>query len=358
MCVVLAVAGCSSEQAPGAPGSDGGILIGCGTDAAGCLSGTVTSKSFTPALAGAQIELHRVFPGGLAAPLAVQPAGASGTWAFGNLDPWEHYYVRVVGTFDLQSGVVRIVGPLTVPSDGGSLVVDLRPVAVSILESRPAGGPLQLVSAMARVFDPATGVEIVDGGATVAIEVGDASVALPWNGVTSGTPEYGLQPSPPLPAQPSYTIAVSTGADAGASQWTVIADPPLFDGRILSLGAGGQADAAIDATVVAQQPLAPTWAPPPATSGPSSADYVLVELFEREAGAYAQQYQSPSPESPDTTHENIGGAFLPDPATYLLNVAYARAHCDLAAVGCVHASTVAAQLFDASAPIPRDAGGD
>jgi hypothetical protein len=216
---------------------------------------------------------------------------------------------------------------------------------------------MQLVSATARVFDPATGVEIVDGGATVAVEVGDASVALPWNGVPSDTPEYGLQPSPPLPAQPSYTISVSTSADAGPSLWKVIADPPLFDGQIVSLGSGSL-PGITNPTISAQQPIATTWTPPPEPSGPMSADYVLVELFERDGGAYTLKYESPSPESPDTTGESIGGASLPDPATYLLDVVYAKAHCDVAAAGCVHASTVAAQFFDAAAPLAHDAAAE
>jgi hypothetical protein len=306
-----------------------------------------------------QVELHRVFPGGLVAPIAAQATGDGGTWAFGGLSPWGHYYVRVVGTFDLQSGVTRIVGPLAVPSTGGSLAVALEPVSITVLEARAQGGTLQLVSATARVFDPTTGVEIIDGGATVSIAVGDASVSLPWNGIASDSQEYGLQPSPPLPAQPTYVVSVSTLPDAGApSQWNVIADPPLFDGKILSLGAGGAPDAAVDATVSAEQPLAPTWSPPPATMGAMSADYMLVELFESQAdaGTYALQYQSPNPESPETTQENIAGSFLPDPAPYLLDVAYVKAHCDITAAGCVHASAVAAVTFDASPPLPADAG--
>ncbi len=351
--LLVFLSACSSGGTPGPAVPDSGIVTGaCTGDASLCLGGKVTSTQFAVRLASAQIELHRVFPGGVAAPIAVQPLGSDGNWAFGGLAPWDHYYLRVVGTFDAQTGITRVVGPLSVPSDAGSLTIDLQPVRVEVIETRAPGGAMQFVQASARVFDPATGFEIGDGGATVTIAVGDASVPLLW--ASQNNFGYSAQPLLPLPAQPAYTVSVMSSPDASPTLWSLQADPPDFDGTILTLGSGAP-DAAIDATVFTQAPLTPQWTPPPATSPQTTVDYVQVELFESQDAGYLLRYQSPAPDSPDTTQETVAGAYLPDPAPYLLDVAYTKADCALGASGCVHASTVAVQTFDAS---PGDASGE
>lgn len=325
------------------------MLGGCGADATLCLSGTVVTTAFSVAPTALQVELYRVFPGSLPQPLAAAPVDASGRWAFGTLSAWAHYYVRVAALFGLQGSISRVVGPLSVPSNGDPIAIDVTPVELELLQSRGPGAPSQVNWAQARLFDPATGVEILDGGATVTIAVGDASLPMTWNPGADAAAAYVFAPSSALAAQPSYEVTVSLpGAGSMPTQWQLIADAPTFDGLITSLSSGSTGptiqlpvDAAADVVVPNNADLTVTFPAEP------TADYVEVGLYEQADASFTRQYFSPTPESPETSQEVVPAASLPDPASYLLNVLYTKATCGLLASGCVHSASVAALSFRA-----------
>jgi hypothetical protein len=318
------------------------MLGGCGADATRCLSGTVVTTAFAVAPTAVQVELYRVFPGSFPQPLAAAPVDTTGKWAFGTLSAWTHYYVRVAAVFGSQGSISRVVGPLSIPSSGVPIAIDLMPVELQLLESRGVGAPSQVNWAEARIFDPATGVEILDGGASVTIAIGDASVPMIWNAGADAAAAYVFAPSVAPIAQPSYPVTVSLPATGSTpTQWQLVADAPTFDGVITSLSSAGSTihvpvDAAGSVPVQRNTDLTVTFSAEP------GADYVEVGLYEQADASWPRTYFSPSPESPETTQELVPAASLPDPAAYLLNVVYTKATCGLLASGCVHSAAVTA----------------
>jgi hypothetical protein len=319
----------------------------CTGDSAFCLSGSVTAAAFSAPSKTVEVQLFSVFPGLNQVPDATQLLTLGGTWAFGGLSPSVPYYLQVVVEFDTVNEVSRVVGPLYVPGDGGAFTIDVPPVSLNLLEAQTAGGAPMLELASATLFDPATGAQVVDGG-TVTLALGDASVVLPWNPARSA---FSYVAPAQTPGQSTYAVTVTPpGATPAPTVWQLAVDPPTGDAVIASLAPAGDAgpvvagDASADATLPANTPLVATF------SGPADSDYVQVELFEQEGGAWTQRYESPAPEAPTTTQEVIGAPRLASPGTYLIDVLYTKANCPLTAAGCVQAAAAAAQQFDVATP--------
>ena len=347
---LIACAGCSSTPATSDGGAHGSTSVTtghCTGNPALCLSGSVTATAFSAPSKTVQVQLFSVFPGLNQVPDATQILSLGGTWAFGGLSPAVAYYLQVVVVFDTLNEVSEVVGPFSVPGDGGAFTVDVPPVSLNLLEAQTAGGAPMLELASATLFDPATGAQVVDGG-SVTLALGDASVALPWNAATSA---FSYLAPAQTPAPSTYAVTVTPpGASAQPNVWLLAADPPTGETAIASLAPAGDAgptvagDASADATLPAKTPLVATF------SGPADSDYVQVELFEQEGGAWTQRYESPAPEAPATTQEVIGATSLDSPGMYLIDVLYTKANCPLGGAGCVQAAAVAAQQFDVVSP--------
>jgi hypothetical protein len=343
---------CSSSSAGGGadaapPGDDGGVggdgampgatCVGpvsskapstnaCPGDATRCIAGTLANAN---TLAASPVQacasLYQVLPQGAAPLIATQMVAVDGTWAFGDLSAWAHYYVKLVGDFRLPDGtgasIPAIVGPLAVPS-AGPISAQLKPVTLQVLESRVKAGTRQVLWASARVYDPQTGGELSKDGATVSIAIGGVSTPMAWtdNG-------YYAAFSPPPVASASYTVSTTIGSTTRT--WTLTSDPPAFDGAITSPANGA---------TVAPGPLAVMWSAAP------DADYELVEIFARGDGGWSATpaYTSAAPNRADTTSETTSSL---DSGSYLLNVAYAKASCPTSADGCVLSNAVADARF-------------
>jgi hypothetical protein len=285
--------------------------------------------------------VYRTFPEGATQPVQEQLVGVDGKWAFSGLDAWAHYYIVIVDDFRLQDGggssIPAVVGPLAVPAtpgDAGTLLtVQVKPVRLTLLESKTAGTSMQVQWASAYVFDPSSGAKL-EGSAQVAVVIGGVATPMPWGPDPMKNTSYFVQFAMPPPAQPSYTITTSAPAfGSNPVSWTLVAEPPSFDGAI-----GSPADGA---TVPANKPLAVTWTTEP------SADFVLTELFAQgAAGGWARAYTSPAPNESTVATETIPGAALPA-GQYLLNVVFTKANCPAAADGCVLASSIAVARFTA-----------
>ncbi len=309
----------------------------CTGDAAACLSGTAETLGFTAGPMHRCASVYRAFPQGTATPLQTQLVADDDTWAFSGLPAWGHYYVVVVDDFatvDGGSAIPAIAGPLTVPvgsPDGGAGAVRVKPVQLSLLESRIAGGGWLAQWASAHVFDPSSGSEL-EGSAQVGVSIGGTPVGLPWvaaDAGAAGASSYFVQFSPPPAAQATYTLVTTApGLGSGAATWTLRADPPSFDGVIATPTDG--------ATVPVGTALSVTWNPEP------SADYELTEVFQKSGAAWKSTYTSPQPNDSTVTSETIPN--LPA-GQYLLNVALTKANCPPAADGCVLAAAIAAVEF-------------
>jgi hypothetical protein len=344
-CAVVLAAGafaCSSNgqvapvQDDGGTGDDSGLVQpgteSCTGDATRCLSGTVKSKGFTATPTGMKVELFHVFPFGTVTAVQSVLVAEDGTFAFNNLDPWAHYYAQAIAKFGTPdagaafTAVGRIVGPLSVPSAGQPIAISIVPAQLEVLESKAAGAVPKLQWASAHVFDPGSGIELVN--ASVSIQVGNSSTAMPYATNIGGSKSYFALFTPAMDAAQSYTITASH-ASFGASpvSWQVVADPPSYDAA-LSAPADG-------ASIVATQPLLVSWPAQPL------ADYVVVELFSGSGGNYETAYASQRANPPDTTQETIPASAITAAGPYLLNVEVAKASCPAAADGCVYGSAVA-----------------
>jgi hypothetical protein len=311
----------------------------CTGDPAQCLSGTA-GTGFIASPSHRCASVYRTFPQGTAQPVQTQLIATDNTWAFDGLSPWAHYYVVLVDDFETATGgssVPSIVGPLTVPAgpaDAGALDASVKPVQVALLQSKAPGGSWQVQWASAHVFDPSLGEELLT--AQVSVDIGGASTAMPWQSAEAGlgASSYWVEFAQSPAAQPSYSVLTADPAlGSRPVAWTLLADPPSFEGSITSPADG--------ATVAASAPLAVTWAAVP------DADFELTELFVRsDAGAWAGAYTSPQPNDATLATETIPAAALP-PGHYLLNLAFAKANCPVAADGCVLASAIAAVQFTA-----------
>jgi hypothetical protein len=303
----------------------------CAADPTGCLTGTAATSRFTARPAQVRAELYPVFPYGTEPALEAQLIDDAGTWAFhgldGGLDPWAHYYVQIVGDFhlptDAGSFVAAVKGPLSIPSNGSPIAVDVPPVQLNVFESRAPGGPMQVRWALAHVFDPASGAEI-RGGASVTLVVAGAPIAVPWSDVDAGgVGAYYTVFSQPPPAQPMYTMTVmAPELGPSALSFQLVAEEPAFDGSIVSPDGG--------ASVPAHQPLTVTWTPEP------QADYEVLQVL-RSSGL-ASVYLSPRADSPAQTEETVDAGV--DPGSYLLDLSYSKTRCAATADGCVQSNTV------------------
>jgi hypothetical protein len=352
--VSLAVA-CSSgnEQSPvqgdgGSPG-EGGVQPppphwACSGEAGACLSGTATTKGFTTQPRFLYAELYRLFPLGSATPQAQETVATDGTWAFDDVPAWGHYFVQIVGDFGKTPAVGTLVGPLSVPSTGGSVAVTVEPVqaiASEHFQQGPMGmgGSFVLDWASAHVFAPSDGSELQSSEATVAIDVGGTSTPMPWT-TTGGQNLYFAEFATPPTAQSSYTITASGQAFGSMpASWTLVPSPPSFMPTLTAPMNG--------ATVSKSQPLTVSWPVQP------SADYVTVALFQvTDGGAATPMGPNPPPQlSPDTTSDvNDAGTpslSLPGSGTYVVDVYFTTAACPTTAQGCVLSSAVAAAQITA-----------
>jgi hypothetical protein len=332
-----------TEASPGL----GAAKAMCAANPTACLTGTAGTPKFTVEAAQIKAALYRVFPFGTEQPLGTELVGDDGTWVFAGspdggtdagLDPWAHYYVQIEADFDVDvdggttgSAVTTVTGPLSVPSSGEPIAVNVPPIQLSVLESRVPGGTMMLQAVLARVFDPATGAEN-QGSATVTIAVGGMPVAVPWLGADAGSGAYSLQFAQPPPAQPTYTVTVaSPGFGQAPETFQLVAVEPAFDGAIVSPDGG--------APVPAGSPLPIVWAAEP------QADYEVVQIFA--SSGLASVYASPEPDPPDEVEETVAAGRLPK-GSYLLNVSYSKTNCPATADGCVQANTVSAGSFTAN----------
>jgi hypothetical protein len=369
--LVMALSGgaCSSganEAAPDASNGDesagqGQAPPACALDAsnaATCITGSVSTAAFSAPATSVIADLFTDVPLG-GQPLAQEEVvGADGTWAFDTsaLEPppgWSHYYVEVFAQFGVLGTVARIVGPLVTAASAGPVVVNLEPVHLEVIESRIAGGgAMQFRYASAHVFDPATGAEITNGTAIVAIAVGGTSLPMPW---VPGAMVYEVEPSASLDAQPTYRVTIMHPAFGSApAAWQLVANTATLNGVITAPPAGARVDIA--------GPLEIDWEPAPA------ADYVQVDIFGQagvpagpdggasDAGVSwspAALYSSPTPETGSAGREIVPGGTFTQPGAALINVVYSYATCPGVADGCVYSGTVAAETIT----LGIDAGG-
>jgi hypothetical protein len=184
----LVIAGCTKSGNVDLAANDGGTgetqprpdTNTCPGSDTRCLHGTVTTKGFSVPFLFARAFAYSVYPNGDARPVGFGVAGSDGgnevakdgTFAFGNLDPLDHYYIRVLARFDPSDAgatktVESIVGPLSIPS-AGAIDVKVRPVSLEVLQGRVAGGKGETTVswASARVYDPGSGDEVTDATVT------------------------------------------------------------------------------------------------------------------------------------------------------------------------------------------------
>jgi hypothetical protein len=311
--LLLAAAACVSGGA--------GPRTACSGDATACLEGSVTVQGFTATPVRVGASLFREFPSTGAVALATVPIAADGTWAFSNLDAWEHYYIELQADFGQSQDVAGFVGPLTVPLAGGPVTTHLEPAQLTVLEQGAAASALQIQSAEAYLFDPSSGAPLQN--ATVSILVGSTAVPMPWTSIPGSTNSgYYVTFSPPPPAQPTYTITSSAPGATSPTTWQLVANAPAFSPS-LSAPADG-------AAVPANQPLTVAWTAQP------MADEELVQLYTQSNGAWSQVYEVPAPLDEDVTTATVPGSDVgPAGQPLLVNVAFVHGSCPASADGCV-----------------------
>jgi hypothetical protein len=300
----------------------------CSGDATACLEGTVTVQGFSATPTQLEASLFREFPSTGAVALATGPIAEDGTWAFSNLAAWEHYYVEIVGGFGQSQDIAGFVGPLDVPVSGGPVAIQLKPAQLTVVEQAAAGAALQVQSAVAYLFDPATGAPLQ--GATVTILAGGNAVPMPWTTIPgSGTDGYYAAFSTAVPAQATYTITSSAPGASSPTTWQLVASQPTFTPSLSA--------PAPDTTVPLNQPLTVSWMAQP------SADEELVTLYAQMNGAgWSAVYSLPAPVDEDGTTATIPGSYVgPAGQPLLVNVAFAQASCPASADGCVVSELIA-----------------
>jgi hypothetical protein len=299
----------------------------CGGDDTTCLQGTVTLQGFTAVPEELQASLFREFPAVGTTPLQTVPLDPDGAWVFGNLDPWGHYFVEIVADFGQSQAVASFVGPLAVPSSGSAVASLLKPAQLTVLAQAASGMPQQVESASAFLFDPATGAPLQ--GATVSILIGGTAVSMPWTSIPGSTTDgYYASFSPPVAAQPTYTITASTPGSSPPSTWQLAAASSAFSPALSAQTPG--------TTVPANQPLTVTW---PAQA---AADEELVQLYTMASGAWAPAWELSAPLDEDATTATIPGSDVsPSGEKLLVNVAFVQASCPATADGCVVGEVIA-----------------
>jgi hypothetical protein len=340
---VAAMACVSGGHGPtGSPNLDGGVYVGdgnlaglqpetlaCTGDTTACVSGTATSKSL-PAAQRFVASLFPMFPIQGVSPVAEQEVAVDGTWAFSGVAPGAHYYVQIVGVYGTTS-IPAMVGPVAVPTSGAPIAVTVEPVELDVVEGSTAGGPLELQSALAYVFDPATGAPST-GGDTVSILVGGTAVPLAWTQIVTGV--YGYYAALPAgtAAQATYTLTTSVGG-AAATSWSLTATAPAFTPSITAPAAG--------ATVPAGQDLAVAWTAQPGADMEVPNVYTLPS-----GGSWTVENASQAPLASSVTQATIPGAdVLAGPL--LVDVSFLVGNCPATADGCVIAEAIASNQLTA-----------
>jgi hypothetical protein len=308
-------------------------------DATVCLSGSAVPGVFVHQPNELRATLFGGFPGRLIdldeggaaqqPPLASQKVALDTSWAFDGLDAGTHYFVELdpgylntPTTAAEDAGIATLTGPFVVPSDG-SVVLSAKPAEIAVYEQGLVGGLMQADTVFARVDEPTA------GSSSVAVEIGDASIPLPYSSMQMG---YFLQLASPLPAQALYTVLTAPLSDASSPvSWTLSSNPPATAGTLVL--------PAPNAQVSAGQDLQVTW------SSGAEADYVSVTLFRTVAGGYAVAYSASSVPL-DTTIVSVPAVDIVA-GSYLLNVGFVRANCPPERDGCVHSSRVVSQQLTA-----------
>jgi hypothetical protein len=157
----------------------------------------------------------------------------------------------------------------------------------------------------------------------VSISIGGAAVSMPWTSIPGSTTDgYYASFSPPVAAQPTYTITASTPGTSSPSTWQLVAGSAAFSPALSS--------PTPNATVPANQPLTVTWPAQP------SADEELVQLYTMASGAWSPAWELSAPLDEDATTATIPASYLsPSGAQLLVNVAFVQASCPATADGCV-----------------------
>jgi hypothetical protein len=303
----------------------------CSGAATSCLSGTATTKSVaTPQRYVA--NLYDTFPLSGTAPVVAQEVAQDGTWAFSGVSNGTHYYVYVVAVYGEApdggggTSIAANVGPLTVPSSGASVDVVVQPVQLTVLESSNAGGPLDLQSALAYTFDPATGAPS-GGNDTVSIVVGGTSVPMPWTAISPSQHAYYATFTTPTAAQSTYTITTSSGP------YGLVATAPTFTPSITSPANG--------ATVPAGQTLDVTW-----TAEAAADDELLYVYTQGSGGTWAAENVASEPLAPGVAQGILpASAIVAGPL--LVSTAFVVGSCPASAGGCVLSEAVASSQITA-----------
>jgi hypothetical protein len=310
-----------------APQSSAPSPVQCTGDVNACLSGTAAVQGFTATARQLQVNLFREFPATGAVPLTTVAIAPGGTFAFDGLAAWEHYYIEVQADFGQAVAPAVFVGPLGVPSSG-PMDIAVPPVQLSVLEQSAPGGSMVLASALAYVFDPASGAPAQNE--TVSITVGGAPVPMVWTAVTPGVFGYSATFASGTAAQPAYAVSTAAPGVSTASSWQLVAEVPSFTPTLSGPASG--------ATISADQPLTVSW---PAQS---ASDEEIVQLFTQESGVWSSVFRSPVPDDSDAVGETIPASDVtPAGKPLLLNVAFVSGSCPPTANGCVVAETIAAE---------------
>jgi hypothetical protein len=327
-----------SDDAP-ASLSDGAPIPAtavCTGDQTSCLFGTLKTSGFTAMFPYAEVQLYRVFPSGTAMPVDSQELATDGTFAFSGLAPWAHYYLRGVAQFGPPTAPVFIdtyQGRFAIPSTTPApIALVIQPIVAGVGESEVAG-TRSVTYATARVYDPATGIEVTDATVSLVVAAGET---LP---MTYGAPVGQV-------AAPSYLIDFSGSSEEvemgpiqiqaaapelGASPLsvTISNEASLFEATLTSPADG--------ATIPLNQALPVTWPSQPI------ADYALVELFVQKttsstgAGSFVLDYESAGTIATDVTTDTIPATAIATAGKYLLNVDLGQAACGLdGSQGCAY----------------------
>ncbi|MGH7294496.1 MAG: hypothetical protein ACRELB_06175 [Polyangiaceae bacterium] len=326
-----------SESGSGGPSSDAatgdsGLLVQpqtatCSGSSSACLSGTAAVRDL-PAPRYYVANLFGMYPVPGAPLLSRQIVAVDGTWAFGGLADSAHYYVQIEGVFgaDADGGggtpIAANVGPLAVPSSGAGSAVTVAPVELLVVQSSRDGAPLFVQSALASVFDRATGAPS-EGTDTVSIVVGGASVPMPWTDIGSGQYAYYAVFPASTPAQDTYAITTS----ASSSAWDLVAATPGFTPSLTAPAAS--------ATVPAGQPLVVSWPPEPL------ADEAVWSIYDQASdGSWTPLDTSQVPAGAGLTQQSIPAADVAV-GPLLIDVAFFVGSCPSTADGCVVSEAVA-----------------
>jgi len=329
--LAVAIAGCdssSSDSADAGPATDdgGGTLSDgapipmtsvCTGDATACLSGTLKTSGFTATFPYAEVQLYRVFPSGNAMPIQTQELALDGTFAFSDLEPWGHYYLRGVAQFGASTSptfVDTYQGRLAVPTTAGaSIDLVVQPVVVGVAESEAAGSR-GVTYATARVYDPSSGAELTD--ATVSFVAGGMSTPMPYVTDPTGAKSYYVAFTTPLAAAGPFQVTASEAA-LGASPISVnvATEASSFEAALTSPADGS--------TIPVDQAVAVTWPAQPLS------DYALVELYSEGTSSFTGVYASAGTIATDVTTDSIPATAVATAGKYLLNVDLGQAACGL-----------------------------